>query len=613
MTFNSYPWGEVFQLRLLSALVKYPESVVHVVEPQFFTNPIHSDVARVIQEVYEKHSAKTTKLSRTTLKELVKSSLSRKERKNWALYKKAIKAIYHSHIADHDVIFQQALEFAREQKYRKALIDSEKAVSEHRYEAVHSKMDGLRCSANGHLTFENVSAFDPTRVQKTKWLVDGLIPERNISLFFGEFGSFKSFLQLYLAKVVSEHQNVFDRTTRKRRILCFDYENPPDVIRQRNEDLNLGLEGNKNFKIWDRFGNEAIPKPGDPRLQDLVKSCVEETERGPWLIFDSWASCLETGEGGETTGQTAPLYEKLRKLCDLGATVSILDHCRKYDREVIYGGSDKGAKADVIHNLVVHENKAKPNNPIVRVESFLKRHSPKGVGSLAFQVKSWQDDQGKWHVRDLVLARDPAWEEKRANIHLLKDLIRHNPDAGKRKLESMAGEKGLAMGQAAELLKSGVEKYWEKKTIAHGKSVYSNEDSPPVLDGLSNHEDSGRRLRRSRLTFGYSVGLANLKALRHGNPFRKARAASEALAESGADRWNLDQLLKGFVPGEIRPPNLLLRRLGAGNPKRLTVTCLRAQGTQNCPLFGLHLGHKTSDGRFSWTIHHRQCDRLGLS
>jgi hypothetical protein len=72
------------------------------------------------------------------------------------------------------------------------------------------------------------------------------------------------------------------------------------------------------------------------------------------------------------TGQTAPIYLQLRKLADLGATITVLDHSRKYERGVIYGGQDKEAKVDSIHILLPYENKARESNAIVRVQSWLK-------------------------------------------------------------------------------------------------------------------------------------------------------------------------------------------------------------------------------------------------
>jgi hypothetical protein len=92
----------------------------------------------------------------------------------------------------------------------------------------------------------------------------------------------------------------------------------------------------------------------------------------------------------------------------LGSSSTVgLDHSRKYDKGIIYGGQDKEAKADSIHNLSIFLNKAGPGNPIIRVESWLKRAAPQGEGSFAFEVQCEQGRKGNWHIVGLIPAQDP--------------------------------------------------------------------------------------------------------------------------------------------------------------------------------------------------------------
>ena len=228
-------------------------------------------------------------------------------------------------------------------------------------------------------TWNALPRFNPTLIKKTTWLIPFFLAEGSIQLVFGERGSFKSTLMLAVAKAVANREEFLGLKTRRRRVLILDFENPANIIAARNEDLRLDLARNQNLVVWDRFESQSTPRPGDPLLVAIVKECIAMTGHGPWIIFDSWASLLKAGEGGENTGQIAPIYLQLRKLVDLGATITILDHSRKYDKSTIYGGQDKEAKADSIHNLSIHPNKIRPNNPIVRVESWLKTScAPRG-------------------------------------------------------------------------------------------------------------------------------------------------------------------------------------------------------------------------------------------
>lgn len=142
------------------------------------------------------------------------------------------------------------------------------------------------------ISWGTVPTFDPSLVTKTKWLVKDFIPAKNITLVYGARGSFKSTYLLSVLKRISED----------RRVLVLDYENPPDVLKQRDKDLKLSLPA-PNLKIWDRFGPQPPPRPGDPRLEQIVKEAFKETKRSPVLVFDSWASLLKPGEGGRVRGR----------------------------------------------------------------------------------------------------------------------------------------------------------------------------------------------------------------------------------------------------------------------------------------------------------------------
>jgi len=323
------------------------------------------------------------------------------------------------------------------------------------------------------LTWDNLPRFDPTAAFKTKWLAHLFIADGSISLAYGPRGSFKSTFFLAMAKAVAKGEEFLGMATRRRRVLYLDYENPPNVIKSRDKDLRLHLPKNRRLVIWDRFGDKLPPRPGDRQLERFVKHCIKKLHRKPWIILDSWSSLLRPGEGGETTGHIAPIYAHIRRLCDLGATVTILDHTRKYTPDIIYGGQDKEAKADTIHNFVLHENRVHPENPILRVESWLKRYAPQGIGSLTVEVQSSKDENGEWHIKGFELsARDPVSDEKIKQRDVLRKLIRKNPNMSQRKLAMLAAANGLGRDKAERMLKEGIGKYWAVSEDDRGKMTY---------------------------------------------------------------------------------------------------------------------------------------------
>jgi archaellum biogenesis ATPase FlaH len=324
----------------------------------------------------------------------------------------------------------------------------------------------------GGWAWDKVPQFDPARLNsKTVWLVRSFLAAGTIQLVHGERGSFKSTLFLRFAHAVSQGKKFLGMKIRRSRVLYLDYENPPSVIKQRCEDFHIDLP-NDSLKIWDRFENGFIPKPGDDLLQDLVRRCEETGER-LWIVFDSWSSLLRSGEGGENTGQVAPVLAELRRLADLGATITVLDHTRKYDPAVLYGSQDKEAKADTIHNLQMFRNHAEPNSPIIRVDSWLKRFAPKGATNFSFRAETFQDDTGEWHITSLKLSDDPLEADRKRKIEGLKLLIRDFPGFAQNALLEQGVRRGIdSRDKIVKMLKAGVGKHWIVRRAAHNKSRY---------------------------------------------------------------------------------------------------------------------------------------------
>jgi len=168
MADNSYPWGESFQIRLLVYLIKDPEQVYDLIEPQFFTSPIFVEICRVVKEALK--VSKNALLSKPTLKELLRATVGRED--SWPLYKETLKRLYEIELADKQILRAQAFEFARESRYREALEASEKDVSNRRYERVHQRIEQLRgFGRDAELGLEYWAGLTKDGI-KTRWTED---------------------------------------------------------------------------------------------------------------------------------------------------------------------------------------------------------------------------------------------------------------------------------------------------------------------------------------------------------------------------------------------------------------------------------------------------------
>lgn len=141
---EEFSWSESFQRKLLAAYIREPQSCFHFIEPSYFTNPLHVDIARLTKEVYQKHNLNEVRLSRSTLAIIIRGYLGKKRRELWGSYKRVVTAIFEDDLRDKVVILDQALTFAKEQKFRQALIASEKFLNRRNFDAVIREIDKLK-------------------------------------------------------------------------------------------------------------------------------------------------------------------------------------------------------------------------------------------------------------------------------------------------------------------------------------------------------------------------------------------------------------------------------------------------------------------------------------
>lgn len=142
---GEYEWSESFQQRLLAMYLREPHSTFAIVEPMYFTSPIHQDISRWAQEIYvDVKRTEDFHLSRPTMLAVVKGALGKKRNDVWPLYRKVLKTLYTEDLQDRQIILQQAVGFAKDQKFKKALIDAEKDVNSKNYPRAIERFEALK-------------------------------------------------------------------------------------------------------------------------------------------------------------------------------------------------------------------------------------------------------------------------------------------------------------------------------------------------------------------------------------------------------------------------------------------------------------------------------------
>ena len=187
-----YPYSEAFQRRFLALLVQDPGAVSSIFEPSYFGCPICAHIAGIVMKTHKKYP--DAKLTLVSLKELVKSSLSRKARHNWSLYKKEIKYAFIDRLSDKPVLIERAATFAKEARYREALVRAEINISAGRYDLVDKEIEKARRSGldqNLGPTAAELPVFNLHRLLATDfersqdYLVETIVPRGGAIVAYG--------------------------------------------------------------------------------------------------------------------------------------------------------------------------------------------------------------------------------------------------------------------------------------------------------------------------------------------------------------------------------------------------------------------------------------------
>jgi len=170
------------------------------------------------------------------------------------------------------------------------------------------------------------------------FVVDKLIPENALILFYAKGGSGKSTLATQIATAVTVGLSFMGLVTLKRPVVIIDFENPLAVLRKR---INA-VSGAENVFFW--TGNNTPPQLNKKEwleLKDLVT-----TLENPLIIIDTLSSAC-SGLDILNNGDFSPVMQRLVELRNLGATIVLLHHTPKSDETKYIGAS-------CIYNQVDH-------------------------------------------------------------------------------------------------------------------------------------------------------------------------------------------------------------------------------------------------------------------
>lgn len=324
--------------------------------------------------------------------------------------------------------------------------------------------------------WENLDVFDPRKAPRTAWIVEDLIPEGHISVWYGDTATFKSSIALDCLGAASRGEDWEQRKTLRTRVLIIDNENLPDVLRMRDRGFGLGLP-NDDFKILDlskdTLHSKLYTKEGIDGLRQTIESCARKGKR-LLVVLDHWATFLKPGESGHTTGETTYLLQDLKKLCArYRTTFIIIVHTKKNDPKVIYGGKDLIAKSSAIHLFTLRRESENPGDQLIVIESSLVRHGgkqftwalrPRIANGLVVGFEN-VDYSGQAEKKETMA-------DKVEKIKAIIGKTQGEEGAKQKEIIMAAVRQGLGHREARRILKDEKDRCWHVKTRAHNRKAY---------------------------------------------------------------------------------------------------------------------------------------------
>jgi AAA domain len=261
------------------------------------------------------------------------------------------------------------------------------------------------------------------------WLVEGLVPERAITLFTGDSGHGKTILATALAGHIITGQPFLGHAVSRRKVLYMDRENPLGVVKQHLFDLHI--ERTEDLIVWGGWCDQPPDSPAAPSLMEFARE-------GGVIIFDSLIA-FATGDE-QSASDTRKYLQLYRQLAQAGATVIVLHHTGKSEGAKQYrGSSDIKASVDVAWLL---EKLGDPAGLLkdMRLIGFKNRMG----GSLSIPLSF---EGGMFRC---------ATERAESQFEIIERIVRTNPGETQRTLIEFGKANGVSKQIVIDLLAKGV-------------------------------------------------------------------------------------------------------------------------------------------------------------
>jgi archaellum biogenesis ATPase FlaH len=158
-----------------------------------------------------------------------------------------------------------------------------------------------------------------------KYLVEGLIYEKSITIIYGDGGTKKTWSSMYLAACVASGCPWGDFETHKTKVLFIDEENGESEMATRAAFCIRGALADQNLDL--RYISLAAFHLDNPQDEALLTNEILAQEAG-LVIFDALADLMLGDENSKQDAQ--PVFNALRRITEkTGAAIVVIHHANK--------------------------------------------------------------------------------------------------------------------------------------------------------------------------------------------------------------------------------------------------------------------------------------------
>jgi len=268
-----------------------------------------------------------------------------------------------------------------------------------------------------------------------KFLVDGMIARKTITLWAGIDGTAKTFLSQRMAFEVATGGKFLGKECRKSPVLYLDYENPSFAVRERlNAMTSEPIDG---LKVWGTWLKQQPPQIGS----DLLLGIAKEVQ--PLIFVDPFRYAHGAEENDST--EMMAIMQHLRYYAAAGGAVVILHHPAKTEGSTGRGSSAIRGAADVAFLQEMDDESG-----LITLKCVKNRFG----GRYSVTIRPDYD------AGDFEVADSPEFAKRISEIEKLEQFIREKPGRTQNELCAFSG---MTKKRAIELLKSQTGCKWDVK------------------------------------------------------------------------------------------------------------------------------------------------------